>query len=133
MSKDLLIDTNVWSELIRRVPNKGVIRWYESSSEALFLSVVTFHEFQFGLLSYPSALMLKVGEKLIAGYEILSVDAEISKVAAQLRAKLAEKGKILHLADALIAATSKVNKLTLVTRNTKDFEGTGVGILNPFT
>ena len=35
--------------------------------------------------------------------------------------------------DAMIAATAKVHKLTVVTRNVKDFKGFGVSVLNPFT
>jgi predicted nucleic acid-binding protein len=33
----------------------------------------------------------------------------------------------------LIAATAQVHQLTLATRNTKDFEGCGIGLLNPFS
>ncbi|HAO33499.1 MAG TPA: plasmid stability protein stbB [Candidatus Competibacteraceae bacterium] len=33
----------------------------------------------------------------------------------------------------MIAATAQVHQLTLVTRNTRDFESCGIGLLNPFT
>ena len=38
----------------------------------------------------------------------------------------------LPVIDGLIAATAKVNSLTVVTRNAKDFERIGVQVLNPF-
>ncbi len=38
-----------------------------------------------------------------------------------------------HQVDMRIAATAQVHQLTLVTRNSKDFEGCGVGLLNPFS
>ena len=41
-------------------------------------------------------------------------------------------GRILHMADGLIAATALVNDLTLWTRNTRDFDGTGVRLFNPW-
>jgi predicted nucleic acid-binding protein len=39
----------------------------------------------------------------------------------------------LHLEDALISATALVRGLTVVTRNTDDFEPFGVPLVNPFT
>ena len=42
------------------------------------------------------------------------------------------QGRTLALADGLIAATALVHDLTLWTRNTMDFEGTGVRLFNPW-
>jgi len=38
----------------------------------------------------------------------------------------------LPVVDGLIAATARVNGMTVVTRNVKDFEHSGVEVLNPF-
>ena len=132
MTADFLVDTNVWSELIKRSAHHNVVSWYENSSSSLFLSVITLHEFQYGLLRHPSPLMKKAGEKVIAGYDVLDVNSAIANLAAQLRAGLAAKGQVLHLADSLIAATAKIHNFILVTRNTRDFEGIEVTLLNPF-
>ena len=43
------------------------------------------------------------------------------------------RGIVRDQADMLIAATAQVHQLTLVTRNTRDFEGCGIGLLNPFS
>ena len=132
MTADFLVDTNVWSELIKRSADHNVVSWYENSTSALFLSVITLHEFQFGLLRHPSPRMKKAGDKVIAGYKVMDVNSTIADMAAQLRAGLAAKGKELHLANSLIAATAKIHNFVLVTRNIKDFEGIEVTMLNPF-
>jgi len=41
-------------------------------------------------------------------------------------------GRVLHLADALIAGTAKANKLSVVTRNSDDFQDLDVSIVNPW-
>ena len=50
----------------------------------------------------------------------------------ELRAGHWQAGRVLPLADGLIAATALVHDLTLWTRNTRDFEGTGVRLFDPW-
>ncbi|BAY65248.1 nucleic acid binding protein [Calothrix brevissima NIES-22] len=52
---------------------------------------------------------------------------------SELRGYLQTQGKPRTQADIIIAATAEIHQITLVTRNTKDFEGCGITILNPFT
>ena len=51
---------------------------------------------------------------------------------AALSARAQEKGLQLALLDGLIAATALEYGLIVVTRNTKDFAGLGVGVFNPW-
>ena len=53
-------------------------------------------------------------------------------MAGQLRGKLQSQGKPRTQADMIIAATAQIHKLTLVRRNTRDFEGCGIPLINPF-
>jgi toxin FitB len=62
----------------------------------------------------------------------LPVTTTISEYAGNLRGFHRTKGRVRHQADMLIAATAKIHDLTLVTRNTKDFDNCGIAILNPF-
>ena len=61
------------------------------------------------------------------GENVLSFDSEAAQVWGRLRVPNPE-----HELDKQIAAIALVNDLTVVTRNTADFEGTGVKLLNPF-
>ncbi len=58
---------------------------------------------------------------------ILGLDVEAAQVWGKLRVPHAE-----HEIDKQIAAIALVNDLAVVTRNTADFAGTGVRLLNPF-
>ncbi len=53
-------------------------------------------------------------------------------VAGELRGRLRSRGLARSQADMLIAATAQLHGLTLVTRNVRAFEGTAIGLVNPF-
>ena len=135
-----LLDTNVISELREprvRPTHPQVRRWSNSvAAEAHFLSVITIMELEFGILKLmrrdpAQAVVLRdwVDIRVLPAFvgRILSIDAEI----AQRCAKLHVPTRISEL-DAFIAATALVHNLTVVTRNTGDFAGTGVRTLNPW-
>ena len=58
---------------------------------------------------------------------------QVARRAGQLRGELASRGSPHTQADMLIAATAQVHQLMLVTRNVRDFEGTAIGLLDPFS
>lgn len=134
MSK-YLIDTNVISELARKVPNSSVLNFFESL-DVITLSVVTIEEIEFGIerLSVNQRKYLWKWWSALLSLPpiILGVDEKIAKLAGNLRAKQESKGRGRTQADMLIAATAISNGLILVTRNTKDFSECGVSVLNPF-
>lgn len=133
----LLLDTNVISEAAKPWPHKPVIEFLRHKPDA-YLSVISLHELRHGaervqslnkrrrLLEWIKALRATFSK------QILAVDADIAERAAILRARDARQGRILHIEDALIAATALRHHLKLVTRNTSDFETTGVGLINPW-
>lgn len=127
-----LIDTNIISELLRPTPNRGVLMW-AAGQPIVGVSAVTVEEAVYGLTR-------KANRRLIEGFEariaeqchIFPVTEMIARCAGTLRGQFSARGIVRDQADMLIAATAQVHQLTLVTRNTRDFEGCGIGLLNPF-
>jgi hypothetical protein len=126
-----LIDTCVLSELARRKPDPAVIAWAGGVTR-LAISVITIDEIHFGLARRPNERVRAWIEAFFRRHPVLEVTTPIAQRAGELRGALAARGSVRHQADMLIAATAQAHQLTLVTRNTKDFEQCGIGLLNPF-
>jgi predicted nucleic acid-binding protein len=133
-----LLDTNVLSELRRKTPDAGVSAWFaQRPSASLYLSVLTLGELRKGIdgLSDANRRMLLtdwVQTELAAFFlgRVLTIDAQVADRWGQL---LASAGRPLPAIDSLLAATALVHGLRMVTRNTRDFEGLGVEVINPWT
>ncbi len=128
-----LYDTNILSELTRRIPNQGVLDWIEDKT-TVTISTVTLDEILFGLAWRPIPRIVAWFDRFIEKRcEILPVTEAIARVSGQMRGRLQAHGKERSQADMMIAATAKVHGLRIVTRNVRDFEDCGLPILNPFT
>jgi toxin FitB len=130
-----LVDTNIVSELVRSAPNLGVLRWLEQTQERnpqLSFSAITLEEIIYGVSRKPSARLQHWCEDLIRWHQVLPVTEKIASRAGQLRAHFAAIGSPRTQADMLIAATAQEHGLCLVTRNTRDFDGCGIALLDPF-
>jgi len=127
-----LCDTNILSELIRPIPNKGVLEWIAKVS-TLYLSVITVDEIYFGLKRRPNVKIQKWFEAYLANdCQVLAVTTEIAKYAGELRGQLSLKGQVRSQADMLIAATAFIHGLRLITRNERDFKECNIVVMNPF-
>jgi toxin FitB len=133
-----LLDTNVLSELRRAErANAGVRRWFaETSSNSLFLSVLTLGEIRTGVekkrLTDPmQAAVLDTWLRqsaLLFKNHLLPVTREIADRWGRIA-----PGKTVPDVDGLIAATALEHELVVVTRNVRDFRLTGAQTLNPFS
>lgn len=129
---NFLLDTNIVSELTKRCPNPGVVSWAATVTDQQ-LSAISVDELCFGLARRPDARIIDWLEQYLKQYPVLPVTREIAERAGAMRGNFSRKGIVREQADMLIAATAQHHNLTLVTRNTRDFEGCGIGLLNPFT
>ena len=130
-----LLDTNVVSELRRPRPSPAVLDWIQQvSADQLYLSAVTIGEIQAGIEVTRQQDAAKAEhleswlDRVLATYEVLDVDA----AAFRIWAKLMHGQSDTLMQDALIAAVATVHRLTVVTRNTRDFQHFGIPTLNPF-
>jgi len=127
-----LADTNVLSELVKPRPDPGVITWADGV-HSVTLSVVTLEEVFYGLARRPKPKILAWFEGFLQEHaRILPVDPAVARRAGELRGAQAARGQTRTQADMLIAATAQVHRLTVVTRNVRDFEGCGVPVLDPW-
>jgi toxin FitB len=131
----LLLDTNAISE-IRRGRDPNVQAWARAVADRdLYLSVLTLGEIRKGIerLRVRDVLQARTFATWLAELEsrfaprILQVDARVAQEWGRLSA-LTPRSTV----DSLIAATALVHGLTVVTRNTVDFEGCDVALLNPW-
>jgi toxin FitB len=134
-----LLDTCVVSELIAKQPNQIVLNWLDAQpKQDLYLSVITIGELVKGIGKLPdskrkSNLQTWLDDLLIRfSGQILPLDLDTMIRWGRLIGALEPTGRILPLMDSLIAAIALQGAFTLVTRNEKDFAGTGLSIFNPW-
>ncbi len=130
-----LLDTNVVSELRRPRPHGAVLRWIRDvSADSLFISAVTVGEIQAGIertRRQDAAKAIELRDwlrRIEETYQVLPMDGACFREWARL---MDSRSDTLIL-DAMIAAVATVNRLTVVTRNLRDFDAFAVPTLNPF-
>ena len=133
-----LLDTNVISELVRKMPEPKVVQWIEDTDEELlYLSVLTMGEIRKGITSHPDAarrvkleawLSRELKQRFVG--RILSLD---ENVADRWGIIIGLAATPIPVIDGLLAATALEYNLTFVTRNTRDVSATGVPVFNPWT
>ena len=135
-----LLDTNVLSELRKPKPDRKVTRFVAAQPlETLFVSVVTLAEIRFGIelvevAPRRSELMDWLMHKVRPMFEgrTLPVSEEVMLKWRLLVEGGRKAGHTFSQPDLIIAATGLHYGLTVVTRDTVDYERTGVPVLNPW-
>lgn len=137
---NVLLDTNVLSEVQRPAPDPRVMAWLDGADEdRLFLSVASIAELRRGvaLLGHGrrrAALAAWLADDLPARFidRILPIDQAIAERWGDLMAQSRVGGVALSVMDGFFAATALAKALTLATRNVSDFAPFGVPLLNPW-
>jgi predicted nucleic acid-binding protein len=136
-----LLDTNVLSELRRPKPNANVVRFVSGQSlDLLFVSIVTFAEVRFGIeLVTDAGRRMELNEwldqKLRPMFEtrVLQLTEDVMLKWRLLVEGGRKAGHTFSEPDLLIAATALHHGLTIVSRDTSEYERANVPVLNPWT
>jgi len=131
-----LLDTNIISETRKVRADRGVLAFLSAAeAAALFMSVLTLGELRKAVAAKRQTDPVAAHQlgAWVDGIEttfadrVLSVDAATARRWGELSAE-----RSLPVVDTLIAATAISHGLTLVTRNTRDVESTGVPLVDPW-
>jgi len=137
----ILLDTNVLSELMRPILNRGVVSWLDTfSDDDVWISAVTVGEIRLGLALLPEGrrrqILTELAEQMFKeefSEKCLPFDYQAAGEYAKIVASRNRQGKPITVEDAQIAAIAMVADLTLATRNTKDFLYiNGLKLMNPW-
>lgn len=137
---NILLDTNVLSEVRRPAPDPKVLAWLDAIDEdRAFISVASIAELRRGIALIDDgrrreALSAWLAEDLPARFagRILPIDPAIAGRWGDLMAQARQSGFALSVMDGFFAATALAKELVLATRNTKDFAPLAVPLFNPW-
>ncbi|WP_339461646.1 type II toxin-antitoxin system VapC family toxin [Nodularia spumigena] len=126
MSPRFLLDTNVFSEPLRPIPNSNVMEMLRQHESEIATATVVYHEILFGSYRLPDSKKRRTIEKYLQeviqpNIPILPYDNNAAKWHALERARLVAIGKTPSFPDGQIAAIAHVNDLILVTNNVSDY------------
>ncbi|MBM2811817.1 MAG: vapC [Chloroflexi bacterium] len=132
-----LVDANVLSEATMAAPDARVVDWLRQNERDIAVDPIILGEVRFGIY------LLRTGRRRgrlerwfnegVTRIVCLPWEAATGLRWAKLLADLRASGRPMPIKDSLIAATALVHDLTVVTRNTRDFEHAGVNLFNPFS
>ena len=135
-----LLDTNVLSELMKSSPEVKVMQWMNGMTAGeCFISSVTRAEIELGIALLPDGKRKKslsrAAKSMFAEFpdRCLSFDGIAASKYAEIVADRTRIGRPVSVEDAQIAAIALAHKMTLATRNSRDFEHIkGLSIVNPW-
>jgi predicted nucleic acid-binding protein len=136
----IILDTNIISELFRKVPAPQVMTWLAGQPvQELVTTSITIAELRFGAQSLPkgkrrdtlNAQITVMLKKQLIG-TVLPFGQEEAEMYGGLAADLRRRGVAIGMADKMISSITLLQDATLATRNTKDFLPCGVKVVDPF-
>ena len=136
----IIVDTNVFSEIIKLAPTPRVVAWWNSHPDTeLYLTSISQAEILAGIELLPKgkrrAAIAQAAEATFRedfADRILPFDSEAAREFARIIAARRKLGRPISQPDAQIAAIARNYGALLATRNTDDFEYCGVRLVNPW-
>lgn len=136
----IILDTNIISELTRQAPEPRVVSWLDSlPAEDVGTTAVTAAELLYGVARMPAGRRKRELAAAVRGLlgdefrdRVLPFDEHCASRYADIVCGRETLGRPIGVADAQIAAICRTAEATLATRNTADFSGTGIELINPW-
>lgn len=133
----IILDTSVLSELMRADPDEKVVAWVEAAGP-LHTTAVTLAEIDYGIARLPEGSrrdrLAATAATVFADFDdvILPFDARAARRYGNVVTGRERVGRPITTADAQIASICASRRATLATRNTAEFEATGISLLDPW-
>ncbi|MBV8471839.1 MAG: type II toxin-antitoxin system VapC family toxin [Hyphomicrobiales bacterium] len=135
-----LLDTNVVSELMKTAPDATVLAWVDALPRSeLLVTSITQAELLYGVaLLAPGRRRHDIARAVEAVFtdlfrqRVLPFDSAAASAYAVIATARRRAGRPISTFDAAIAAVARSRGAALATRNTADFEGCGVDLINPW-
>ena len=136
----IILDTNVISEIFRRAPEPRVVDWLASLAGDVAITSITLAELLAGVRRLPdgrrrdelarrvdAALVPYRGSRAVLPFDDVAADRYADVLVAR-----ENTGAPISTADAQIAAICLTHGATCATRKVKDFQHTGVELVDPW-
>lgn len=135
----ILLDTNVWSALNRPALHPQVPAWVAAHALEIWLSTIVIAEIRLGIENPKAVARRSALEQWLSDIELahaektLAFDAAAAHVFGTLVARRKLEKQETKLLDIQLAAQALSRDCPVATRNTRDFEWTGVRLIDPWT
>lgn len=137
----ILLDTNVLSALMRREPERAIVRWLDGlPPESVWTTSVTVFEVRLGLeILATGRRRRRLEEAFTRALEedfenrVAIFDRPAAEAAARLAAERRRAGRPVEIRDVQIAGIATARKASLATRNLKHFEELGLDLIDPWS
>ena len=136
----IILDTNVISELMKERPDQNVVEWINKQKQTILaITAITVAEIQRGISRLPEGKrrdrldnnFIDFVENAFNG-KILAFDEYAAYIYGKISSEREKAGFNTDAVDLMIAAIVKNHNGSIATRNTKDFQGCGIKIINPW-
>ena len=135
----ILVDTNVFSETQKALPDPRVVEWLHVHKDDTILSTVVIAEIELGIQITPSSRKRDMLDgwlkRLMARHEdnrTLVFDTSAALKYGEIMALLLRDGRHADVHDGQIAAQAMTQGLAIATRNAKDFRHDGIAMIDPW-
>lgn len=134
----ILLDTNVWTALNRPSQNRAAVRWIGDHAPQIWLSTIAIAKIRLGIENPKAAPRRIALEQWLADLELgyrertLVFDTPAAHWFGTLVARRKMEKQETKLLDIQIAAQALSRDCPVATRNERDFEWTGVKLIDPW-
>ncbi len=134
----ILIDTNVFSEIVRPQPDDNVVDWFFAHRNETLLSTLVIAELRVGIGTTPGRgkreLLRAWLDRLITNHQgrIVEFDQAAALRWGEMASAMIIGDGRANYVDSLLAAQALSRDIPVATRNIRDFEDTGETTINPW-